>query len=207
MLISIYEGAGGLFDFNATLPFVVGQFLFLNISLIFFYYRPVAEGISDRKVGMVVTFFEVIGGARMAERITQYCKKRVATWRLLLYGNIFIWQAIYASRLRKRLHRFYQICDRTEEEIFSQIVTRIICVEGNEYIQFYTDGLKGGVWCADLVPDARWRWIRIVFGRLINGLVCRSIFETFAWSSWRVERVLLYLVCFDLSKEHIPSMA
>jgi F-type H+-transporting ATPase subunit b len=42
------EGAGGLFDFNVTLPLMAIQFIALTVLLIFVFYKPIAKALDDR---------------------------------------------------------------------------------------------------------------------------------------------------------------
>ena len=48
-LMSAAEGAGGLFDFNATLPLMAIQFILLTVALTFVFYKPVAKVLDDRE--------------------------------------------------------------------------------------------------------------------------------------------------------------
>jgi len=41
--------AGGLFDFNATLPFMAIQFILLTVVLTFVFYKPVSKVLDDRE--------------------------------------------------------------------------------------------------------------------------------------------------------------
>ena len=43
------EGAGGLFDFNATLPLMAIQFILLTVVLTFVFYKPVSKVLDDRE--------------------------------------------------------------------------------------------------------------------------------------------------------------
>ena len=43
------DGAGGLFDFNATLPLMAIQFVLLTVVLTFVFYKPVAKVLDDRE--------------------------------------------------------------------------------------------------------------------------------------------------------------
>jgi F-type H+-transporting ATPase subunit b len=43
------EGAGGLFDFNATLPLMAIQFVLLTVVLTFIFYKPVAKVLDERE--------------------------------------------------------------------------------------------------------------------------------------------------------------
>lgn len=48
-LLAISEGAGGLFDFNATLPLMALQFVLLTTILTFIFYKPVAKVLEERE--------------------------------------------------------------------------------------------------------------------------------------------------------------
>ena len=40
-MLAMTEGAGGLFDFNATLPLMALQIILLSVVLTFVFYKPV----------------------------------------------------------------------------------------------------------------------------------------------------------------------
>ena len=48
-IIAVAEGAGGLFDFNATLPLMAIQFILLTVVLTFVFYKPVAKVLEERE--------------------------------------------------------------------------------------------------------------------------------------------------------------
>jgi F-type H+-transporting ATPase subunit b len=48
-LMGAAEGAGGLFDFNATLPLMAIQFILLTVALTFVFYKPVAKVLDERE--------------------------------------------------------------------------------------------------------------------------------------------------------------
>jgi F-type H+-transporting ATPase subunit b len=48
-LLAMTEGAGGLFDFNATLPLMAIQFILLTVALTFIFYKPVSKVLTDRE--------------------------------------------------------------------------------------------------------------------------------------------------------------
>ena len=48
-MFALTEGAGGLFDFNATLPLMAIQFILLTVALTFVFYKPVAKVLDDRE--------------------------------------------------------------------------------------------------------------------------------------------------------------
>jgi len=48
-MLNLSEGAGGLFDFNATLPLMALQFILLTTILTFIFYKPVAAHLEERE--------------------------------------------------------------------------------------------------------------------------------------------------------------
>jgi F-type H+-transporting ATPase subunit b len=48
-MLATTEGAGGLFDFNATLPLMAIQFILLTVVLTFLFYKPVSKVIDERE--------------------------------------------------------------------------------------------------------------------------------------------------------------
>jgi F-type H+-transporting ATPase subunit b len=48
-ILSASEGAGGLFDFNATLPVMALQFILLTIVLTFIFYKPISNLLEERE--------------------------------------------------------------------------------------------------------------------------------------------------------------
>ena len=48
-IIAAAEGAGGLFDFNATLPLMAIQFILLTVVLTFVFYKPVGKVLEERE--------------------------------------------------------------------------------------------------------------------------------------------------------------
>ena len=49
-MLAMTEGAGGLFDFNATLPLMAIQFILLTVVLTFIFYKPVSKVIDEREI-------------------------------------------------------------------------------------------------------------------------------------------------------------
>ena len=48
-MLAMTEGAGGLFDFNATLPLMAIQFILLTVVLTFVFYKPVSKVLDERE--------------------------------------------------------------------------------------------------------------------------------------------------------------
>jgi len=51
-IFALSEGAGGLFDFNATLPLMALQFILLTVILTFVFYKPIAKILEERETGI-----------------------------------------------------------------------------------------------------------------------------------------------------------
>jgi F-type H+-transporting ATPase subunit b len=51
-IFTIAEGEGGLFDFNATLPLMAIQVVFLTIVLTFVFYKPLANVLEERETNI-----------------------------------------------------------------------------------------------------------------------------------------------------------
>jgi F-type H+-transporting ATPase subunit b len=51
-IMAVTEGAGGLFDFNATLPLMAIQFILLTTVLTFVFYKPVAKVLDEREANI-----------------------------------------------------------------------------------------------------------------------------------------------------------
>ena len=48
-MLAMTEGAGGLFDFNATLPLMALQIILLSVTLTFVFFKPVSKVIDERE--------------------------------------------------------------------------------------------------------------------------------------------------------------
>ena len=48
-MLAMAEGAGGLFDFNATLPLMALQIILLSVVLTFVFYKPVSKVVDERE--------------------------------------------------------------------------------------------------------------------------------------------------------------
>jgi F-type H+-transporting ATPase subunit b len=51
-IIALAEGAGGLFDFNATLPLMAIQFILLTVVLTFIFYKPISRILEERETSI-----------------------------------------------------------------------------------------------------------------------------------------------------------
>jgi F-type H+-transporting ATPase subunit b len=51
-MLAMTEGAGGLFDFNATLPLMALQIILLCVTLTFVFFKPVSKVIDEREASI-----------------------------------------------------------------------------------------------------------------------------------------------------------
>jgi F-type H+-transporting ATPase subunit b len=49
IMLAMSEGAGGVFDFNETLPLMALQFILLTVVLTFIFYKPVSKHLEERE--------------------------------------------------------------------------------------------------------------------------------------------------------------
>ena len=72
-LLAMTEGAGGLFDFNATLPLMAIQFVLLMVVLTFIFYKPVSKVLDDRETMINTNLSEASAKLLKADELyTQY---------------------------------------------------------------------------------------------------------------------------------------
>ena len=78
----ITEGAGGLFDFNATLPLVAVQFIFLTIILTFIFYKPVAKVLNERESAISTNLAQASEKLMKADELYKQYQEELKTARL-----------------------------------------------------------------------------------------------------------------------------
>jgi F-type H+-transporting ATPase subunit b len=91
------EGAGGLFDFNATLPLMAIQFILLTVALTFVFYKPVSKVLDERENYISGNLTKASEKLLTADELYQQYDKQLKTAR----ANA---QSVIAPlRLRKRV--------------------------------------------------------------------------------------------------------
>ena len=81
-ILIMREGAGGLFDFNGTLPLIGFQFILLTILLTFIFYKPVAKVIDERENYINKKLAEASSILSRADILTNECDARVKLARV-----------------------------------------------------------------------------------------------------------------------------
>jgi F-type H+-transporting ATPase subunit b len=76
-LVTLSEAAGGLFDFNATLPLEAFQFILLTIALTHIFYKPIGELIKKRETLVSDNYAEASEKLLMADELSQQYEKQL----------------------------------------------------------------------------------------------------------------------------------
>jgi F-type H+-transporting ATPase subunit b len=104
-LLIVIEGAGGLFDFNATLPLMAIQFILLSVVLTFVFYKPISKVVDDRNLYIKENFEAAYEKLAKADALNdQYNEKlRVANFsaRAFISDSEKEAKALVASEINK----------------------------------------------------------------------------------------------------------
>jgi len=80
-MIAFAEGAGGLFDFNATLPLMAIQFILLTVVLTFVFYKPVAKVLDERETTISTNLAEASDKLLKADELYKQYDEQLKTAR------------------------------------------------------------------------------------------------------------------------------
>jgi len=80
-MIAIAEGAGGLFDFNATLPLMAIQFVLLTVVLTFVFYKPVEKVLEERETSINTNLAEASEKLLKADELYKQYDEQLKTAR------------------------------------------------------------------------------------------------------------------------------
>jgi len=81
-LLGVAEGAGGLFDFNATLPLMAILFILLTIVLTFVFYKPVAKALEERETNISTNLAEASEKLLKADELYKQYDEQLKTARI-----------------------------------------------------------------------------------------------------------------------------
>jgi len=76
-LVTLSEAAGGLFDFNATLPLEALQFILLTVALTFIFYKPIGQLIEKRETLISDNLKEASEKLLKADELCQQYEKQL----------------------------------------------------------------------------------------------------------------------------------
>jgi len=80
-MINVAEGAGGLFDFNATLPLMAIQFILLTIVLTFIFYKPVGKILEERETSISTNLTEASDKLLKADELYKQYEEQLKSAR------------------------------------------------------------------------------------------------------------------------------
>jgi F-type H+-transporting ATPase subunit b len=81
-MLVMTEGAGGLFDFNATLPLMAIQFILLTVALTFVFYKPVAKVLDDRETYIITNLTSASEKLLTADDLYKQYEEQLKTARV-----------------------------------------------------------------------------------------------------------------------------
>jgi len=81
-LLAMTEGAGGLFDFNATLPLMAIQFILLTVALTFVFYKPVSKVLDERETFISGNLNQASEKLKTADELYKQYEEQLKTARV-----------------------------------------------------------------------------------------------------------------------------
>lgn len=81
-MLAMSEGAGGLFDFNATMPLMAIQFILLSVVLTFMFYKPVSNVLEKRETYISGNLAEASEKLIKADELYKQYDEQLKTARL-----------------------------------------------------------------------------------------------------------------------------
>ena len=87
-MLAMTEAAGGLFDFNATLPLMAIQFILLTVVLTFLFYKPVSKVIDERETYITGNLSQASEKLVKADELYKQYDEQLKTARLNAQGII-----------------------------------------------------------------------------------------------------------------------
>jgi F-type H+-transporting ATPase subunit b len=81
-VLGMVEGAGGLFDFNATLPLMAIQFILLTVVLTFIFYKPVSKVLDERENYISGNLIQASQKLEMADTLYKSYDEQLKTARI-----------------------------------------------------------------------------------------------------------------------------
>ena len=123
-LLAISEGAGGLFDFNATLPLMALQFVLLTTILTFVFYKPVAKVLEERETlisGNLTTASEkLLQADSLYEQYDEQLKEARKSAQSIILASEKEAKQIVASEIEQARTDAAKLIDKTNRELETQ---------------------------------------------------------------------------------------
>jgi len=122
--LAISEGAGGLFDFNATLPLMALQFVLLTTILTFVFYKPVAKVLEERETlisGNLTTASEkLLQADSLYEQYDEQLTEARKSAQSIILASEKEAKQIVASEIEQARKDAAKLIDKTNRELETQ---------------------------------------------------------------------------------------
>jgi F-type H+-transporting ATPase subunit b len=123
-IIAVAEGAGGLFDFNATLPLMAIQFVLLTVILTFVFYKPVGKVIEERETSISTNLAEASEKLLKADELYKQYDEQLKTARVNAQSVIATSEKeakdIVASEISQARNDAAKLIQQTNKELEAQ---------------------------------------------------------------------------------------
>jgi F-type H+-transporting ATPase subunit b len=122
--MAMAEGAGGLFDFNATLPLMALQIILLSVVLTFVFYKPVSKVLDDREAyinGNLTTASEkLIKADELYSEYDEQLKTARVNAQAIIAKSEKEAKDVVALEINQARQDAVKLIDRTNKELESQ---------------------------------------------------------------------------------------
>jgi F-type H+-transporting ATPase subunit b len=123
-MLAMSEGAGGLFDFNATLPLMALQFVLLTVLLTFLFYKPISNTLEERETFINKNLTEASDTLLKADQLYQEYEEQLKTARtdaqLVIAQSEKEAKEIVASEIEQARKDAANLIDQTNRELEAQ---------------------------------------------------------------------------------------
>jgi len=123
-MLAMSEGAGGLFDFNATLPLMALQFIALTTILTFVFFKPVGTLLEERETLISSNLTNASERLLKADELYQQYDEQLKDARKNAQGVILIAETeakgIVASEIAQARKDAASLIDKTNRELEAQ---------------------------------------------------------------------------------------
>ena len=128
--LKLLEGAGGLFDFNATLPLVAIQFILLTVLVTFVLYKPINKTLNSRAFYVSERFVWISRTLRFANAYEIMFKNELESCKTNLKTNAIKAKlkannAVSSEVKKVRTQSLKLVADSTDEYEIDKLKNRI----------------------------------------------------------------------------------
>jgi len=123
-MLAISEGAGGLFDFNATLPLMALQFVLLTIVLTFVFYKPISKVLEERETlintNLVTASEKLLTADELCKQYEEQLKEAKASSQSVIGAAESEAKEIVAQEIAQARKDAASLIDQTNTELEAQ---------------------------------------------------------------------------------------